>query len=120
MHPANLALRFAVELAALAGFAVLAWTMASGWLRPVAAIFAVLVAAALWTTFNVPGDPSRSGAAPVVVPGLVRLILELAILLGGVLAFHLAGQSWPALILAGLIALHYALSFERLRWLLAH
>ena len=40
------------------------------------------IAAAAWVTFAVPGDPSRSGRAPVPVPGWVRLLLELAVFLG--------------------------------------
>ncbi|MDJ0828095.1 MAG: YrdB family protein [Rhodobacter sp.] len=118
MHPANLALRFALEIAALAGIGAWAWAMTAGWLRPVAVLGAVAAAALLWTLFNVPGDPSRSGAAPVAVPGWARLILELAILLGGALAFHRAGHSGPGAALAGLVVLHYALSGDRLAWLL--
>lgn len=118
MHPANLALRFLLELAALAGFAVFAWSWASGVWRYLAAAALVLVIGVLWATFAVPDDPSRSGHAPVPVSGVVRLILELLLLLGGAVALYLAGHGWMALLLAALIAVHYGFSIERLAWLL--
>ncbi|MDJ0628729.1 MAG: YrdB family protein [Rhodobacter sp.] len=119
MHPANLALRFALELAALAGVGWLVWGATQGWLRPVAAVLTAATVGTLWTVFNVPGDPSRSGAAPVTVPGIVRLVLELAILLGGALAWHLAGHSAIGATVATLVVLHYALSTGRIAWLLS-
>lgn len=118
MHPANLALRFLLELAALAGFAVFAWNWASGVWRYLAAATLVVVIGVLWTTFAVPGDPSRSGHAPVPVSGTVRLVLELLVLFGGAVALFLAGHTWTALLLGALIALHYGISIERLAWLL--
>ena len=118
MNSWNLGLRFLLEMAAIAGFASLAWSMTSGLWRYGAIAGGVMIVVVLWTVFNVPDDPSRSGAAPVAIPGLVRLILELAILLGGALAFHLAGRSEVGMALAGLIAIHYALSWDRIAWLL--
>ena len=117
MHPANLALRFLLELAALAGFVVLAWSWASGVWRYLVAAALVVVIGLLWTTFAVPDDPSRSGHAPVPVSGTVRLILELLLLLGGAFALFLAGHGWMAFLLAALIAVHYGFSIERLAWL---
>ncbi len=118
MHPANLALRFLLELAALCGFGVLAWNSTHGIWRFVAVFLALAVAMSLWGTFAVPNDPSRSGAAPVPVPGVVRLVLELVILLGGAAAFYLAGLNTAALLMAALTILHYALAGDRIRWLL--
>ena len=114
----NLLLRFCLELAALTGIGMAAFQAGDGVIGYVYTIAAVLLAAAAWGVFNVPDDPSRSGKAPVRVFGLVRLIIEFTILFGGSLAFYLAGHSWIALAHAALIALHYALSGERLRWLL--
>lgn len=120
MQQANLALRFLLELAALYGFGALAWTFGGTTLiKIVLAAVAVGIAAAIWGTFNVPGDPSRSGNAPVVVPGVLRLAIELAILFSGAYALHMAGMSRAAIVLAVLITLHYALSGERIGWLLA-
>ena len=72
----------------------------------------------IWGVFNVPGDPSRSGAAPVPVPGVVRLLLELAILVGGAFALWLSGYRAASIILAVLIVAHYLLSIDRIAWLL--
>lgn len=114
----NLLLRFCLELAALTGIGMVAFQAGEGMIGYAYSIAAVLFAAVAWGVFNVPDDPSRSGKAPVRVSGPVRLAIELAILLGGSLSFHLAGHTWIAIAHAALIALHYALSGDRLRWLL--
>ena len=118
MNAANLALRFFLEIAALGGFAVLAWNLSEGWVRYLAVLIALVVLMTLWGVFAVPDDPSRSGNAPVPVPGLVRLGLELAILLGGGIALYLAGFGLAGSALAALVVLHYALSLDRINWLL--
>lgn len=118
MQLGNLALRFFLEIAALCGFGVLAWGLFSGWWRYLAVIVVLCALVAVWGVFAVPGDPSRSGDAPVPVPGLLRLGLELAILLGGAYAFHRSGYNLSALTLAVLVLFHYALSGERIAWLL--
>jgi hypothetical protein len=53
-----------------------------------------------------------------VVRGWIRLLIELVVFGGGVAGFAAAGQ--PALAAAFLIAVivHYALSLDRIRWLL--
>lgn len=115
----NLALRFLLELAALVGIAMLAWSSGDGVAGVVAVVIAPLLAATAWGVFNVPGDPSRSGRAPVTVDGRVRLVLELVILGLGVVGI------WPANAVAGAVYIgllvgHYAASVPRLRWLLSH
>ena len=114
----NLALRFGLELAALAALAMAGWALASGPSRWAAAAALPLAAAAAWGVFNVAGDPSRSGAAPVAVAGWLRLVLELAILGGGALAFAVSGQPILGAGLAVLVVLQYATSWARVRWLL--
>ncbi len=69
----NLALRFLLELGALAGLGFAAWNLASGSTRWAAATLVPVTAAIIWGVFNVLDDPSRSGAAPVEVAGSVRL-----------------------------------------------
>lgn len=118
MNPINLALRFFLEIAALGGFAVLAWHISVGWWRYLAVLVVLIVLMTLWGVFAVPDDPSRSGNAPIPVPGSVRLGLELAILLGGGIAFSYAGQSIVGAALIALVLLHYALSLDRIGWLL--
>ncbi len=119
MHPANLALRFLLEMAALAGFGMLAYSASAGGWRVVALIATLGLLMALWGVFAVPDDPSRSGSAPISVSGKVRLALELVILLGGATAFYWTGQQLAGFGLAALVLLHYALSRKRIAWLLS-
>ena len=114
----NLGLRFLLELAAVAGLATAGWRLSSPPWHWVAAIALPVIAMLIWGIFNVPGDPSRSGAAPVPVPGVVRLLLELAILVGGAFALWLSGYRAASIILAVLIVAHYLLSGDRIAWLL--
>lgn len=117
MAPWNLALRFGLELAALAGLGALTWRHTSGLGRWVGVIGVPLAIAVIWATFNVPDDPSRSGAAPVVVPGAARLALELLILGGGAVALAVAWRREAGIALAALLVLHYAASIPRIQWL---
>ena len=117
-NPINLAFRLLLEIAAYVSMAYWGWTQHDGWQRYAWAIGLPLVWAVLWGTFNVPDDPSRSGKAPVRVPGIVRLLLELAFFATGVWALYTAGGTLWGLIFAALIVIHYALSYDRIAWLL--
>ncbi len=117
-HPLNLALRFLLEILALMSIGMWSYRLVSnGWKYILAALIPILVAAA-WGVFNVPGDPSRSGAAPVIVPGLIRLLLELAIF--GFAVWCLLQSETPRLawILGGVVILHYVISYDRVGWLI--
>ncbi len=114
MHGLNLVLRFLLELAALVGFSLLVWDQTHGGWRYLAVAVAITTIGVIWTTFAVPGDPSRSGNAPVPVHGALRLVLEWLILFGGAWAFHAAGHSWAGLTLTALIVVHYLLWTERI------
>ena len=116
----NLALRFGLELAALVALGMGAWSLSSGALRWVAVIGLPVAAAAIWGIFNVLGDPSRSGEAPVEVSGWVRLAIEFLILGGGVVAFYAAERRDLAIGLGILIVFHYAVSWPRIQWLLGN
>ena len=113
----NLALRFGLELGAVAGLGLAAWKLAPGATRWVAVIAAPIAAAAIWGVFNVIDDPSRSGAAPVEVGGWVRLAIELAILGGGAAAIAFAARRDIGIVFALLVAFHYAASTSRIEWL---
>ncbi len=114
----NLALRFGLELAALAGLAMGAWAVSAGWVRWGALVLVPLTAAAIWGVFNVVGDPSRSGEAPVEVPGWARLGIEWLIFGGGVGGFYLSERPTIAIGFGALVVAHYLLSVSRIRWLL--
>jgi len=116
MPPWNGALRFAIELAALAGLAVGGAAVGSGTTHWFAAILLPTGAAASWGTFRVPDDP---GPAPVPISGRLRLLIE-AVLLGGATAGYLIGVGPGAGTVFLAITLgHYLLSIARIRWLLA-
>jgi hypothetical protein len=115
----NLALRFALEMAALIGFGMAAWQSTSGPARWIAAIAVPLAAAALWGTFNVLDDPSRSGEAPVEVAGWLRLVIELTILGGGAVAIGIVAGRIAGIGFAVLILVHYAASWSRIQWLMS-
>ena len=119
MRPWNLALRLGLEVGALAGIGIAAWSQTEGVARAVAVLAAPLAAAALWGTFNVLDDPSRSGEAPVEVAGGVRLGVELSVLGGGWLAYGVAGHPAVGAAFAALTVLHYAVSGPRVHWLLS-
>ena len=118
-HPLNLAFRFLLELAALAALGVWGWSLATGATRFVLALAAPIAAAAMWGLFNVPGDPSRSGAAPIPVRGVVRLALELAFFALAASALAASGHAGLGIALAVAVAIHYAISYDRMAWLVA-
>lgn len=113
----NLTLRFGLELAALAGLGLAAWKLTPGPLRWGAVIIVPIAAAAVWGVFNVLDDPSRSGAAPIEVNGWTRLTIEFLILAGGAAAIAVAGRRDIAIAFTVLIAFHYAVSLNRIEWL---
>lgn len=118
MHPLNLALRFVLELVMLGALGVYGRGLASGLWGWGPAIGLPVVAGVLWGTFAVPGDPSRGKDGLVAVPGAVRLLLELSLFAVAGWALYAAGYALLALAYVLLLALHYAASGARLRWLL--
>lgn len=114
----NLALRFGLELAMLAGYAAAAWNLTSGGVRWVAAIAVMVGVATVWGVFNVLNDPSRSGKAPVEVSGWTRLVLELLVFGVGALAISTTGRPALAIGFAALVVLQYATSWDRVQWLI--
>ena len=118
-HPLNLLLRFLLELAALAAMTSYGWQLTDNRpLRILAALALPLIAATLWGVFAVPADPSRSGEAPVPVPGSVRLVLELGFFGFATWSLYASRSQTLGLVLATVVVLHYAASYERIRWLL--
>lgn len=117
MQPWNLGLRFVLELAAFFAIGLVVSSSLTGGLRWIGTAVAVVGALLLWGTFNVLDDPSRSGRAPVEVAGWARLSLELLILGGAAAALIATGRHQFGGWLAGLTALHYVVSWSRVRWL---
>jgi hypothetical protein len=74
--------------------------------------------ALVWVTFAVRGDPSRSGGAPVPVPGWVRLAIELAIFGAAVVALARTGEWRACAVYSVALLTHHAGTLPRLKWLL--
>jgi hypothetical protein len=117
-HPINLTIRFLLELVALLAMGVWGWQQREGWLRLVLAVGIPLTAALLWGIFAVPHDPSRSGKAPIAVPGLIRLAMELALFAFATWTLYAAGAGALSWILGSAVVIHYVLSSDRIRWLI--
>jgi hypothetical protein len=117
-HPINLVLRFFLELAALIVFGFWGHSLTEGGMRiPLAILFPVLFAV-IWGVFAVKGDPSRSGKTVVQTPGIIRLMLELALF--GAAAWMMLDLDYTliALIFGSAVVIHYFISFDRIAWLL--
>jgi hypothetical protein len=117
-HPINLAVRFLLELSALAAMGIWGWRQSEGWFRFLLALGIPMIAAAVWGTFAVPNDPSRSGAAPVPVPGLVRLAIELVIFAFATWALGDLGATRLCWAMGIIVAVHYIISYDRILWLI--
>ena len=113
-HPINLAIRFLLELSALLAMGVWGWYQGEGWLRFLLALGIPLIAAVVWGTFAVPNDPSRSGAAPIAVPGILRLAIEAAIFIFAVWALYDVGFTTLSWTLGIIVAIHYLTSYDRI------
>lgn len=117
--PWQLGLRSLMELMSLIGIGAGAHRLLEG--RPfdgVATIGLPAIAAAVWVTFAVKGDPSRSGKAPVTVPGPVRLALELVVFGAGALGLALAQWYLSFAVFVGAFVVHHRGTRERIAWLL--
>ena len=118
-HPVNLAFRFILEIVALVSIGIGAFSLSDGLFAWVLGIGLPVVAATCWGVFNGPGDESRSGNAPVAVPGPVRLLIEVLVFAAAVALLSLVSTT-AAMILAAASLVHYLMSLDRIRWLLAN
>ena len=116
-HPIVLVIRFLLESAGLYSLGVYGWQSREDILRFVPAILLPLFAATIWGVFRVPNDP---GPAPVVVPGWLRLIIELLFFSSATLGLNLAGFTTLSVLFGSIFLLLYAVSYDRILWLLNH
>jgi hypothetical protein len=117
-HPINLAVRFILEVAGLLALAWMGWHYGRGLYRYLLAIGIPLLAAILWGVFAVPDDPSRSGDAVVAIPGMLRLILELAYFAAAAWSFFAVGAATVGWIYVTAVIVHYLVSIDRVLWLI--
>ena len=114
----NEALRFALEMAALVALGYAGWNLVDDPLVSIVLVVALpLVAAAVWGTFRVDGDPKL---APVPVPGVIRLCIEVDFFTAAIVLLAVVGAWTAAGILAALVVLHHAWGYRRIRWLIHH
>ncbi|HWH18907.1 MAG TPA: YrdB family protein [Solirubrobacterales bacterium] len=99
IKPANLALKFLLELAAFAAFAVWGADAGSGASAVILAIAAPLVAVLLWGRFAAPRSARR-------LPRSARIPFELGVFLLAALALLAAGHIVTAAVFAALVALN--------------
>jgi hypothetical protein len=119
-NPINLTIRFLLELSALGSIGIWGWNQSDGWIRFGLAFGIPITLAAVWGIFAVPNDPSRSGKAPIPVPGVVRLVIELAIFALATWALQDLRYIRISWIFVIIVAIHYIISYDRIIWLLTH
>ncbi|MBK9285272.1 MAG: YrdB family protein [Sphingobacteriaceae bacterium] len=117
-HALNLALRFILELTALFAMGYWGYKQSDQWYRFIFAFALPLAFAIVWGVFNVPQDPSRSGNAPVVVSGFVRLLIELFIFTFAALLIYKSGFAKYSIVFGIIVLFHYTLSYDRILWLI--
>lgn len=112
----HLAIRFALELATLAAYGWWGWRLGDGgFTGMVLAILLPVLGGSAWAVFRTPGD--GAGRALMPVSGPVRLVIELALV--GIAAYGVwtAGSRAAAETLLTAWGLHYAVTWEYVRWL---
>jgi hypothetical protein len=119
-HPINLTIRFLLEMSALVSAGLWGWKQSDGWLRFVLAIGIPIILAAFWGTFAVPNDPSRSGSAPIVTPGIIRFVIEIGIFAFATWSLYDMGLNKISLTIGIIVVLHYVISYDRIIWLMSH
>jgi hypothetical protein len=118
MNTLNLGFRFLLELAALFTVGYWGWHRDIGAFRFVLGIVGPCLFAAVWYTFNTKDDPSRSGKAPVPVPGIVRLVLEIVLFVMATIGAYSSISKLTGIIFGSAVLIHYIASYKRISWML--
>lgn len=108
-NPLNLTLRFILELAGLAAMFYWGWSGHEGVLRLMLAVGVPVVAAAFWGIFRNAEAPNPSR---VIVPGWVRLLIEVAFFGGAVFLLSQTDRPNLATVFGGLVIFHYLVSYD--------
>ncbi|MCB9222833.1 MAG: YrdB family protein [Crocinitomicaceae bacterium] len=118
-NPINLALRFILEISSLVIIGIWSYKLSDDFSRYIWMILIPVFWATIWGVFNVPNDPSRSGKAPVIVPGYLRLIIEILFFgFGCWVLYNMEQFNW-CILLISVVSIHYVISYDRIRWLLS-
>lgn len=114
------AVRILLEIALLASFGYWGWHLSDDRLVQIAlALLLAGTGAAVWAFFGTPGDPGR-GKSPIVVPGKVRLLIELALFMLAAYGLWTSGSRVAAETLLTAYGLHLAVTYDRVIWLYRH
>ena len=116
-HPLNLTIRFFLELAAWYCMGLFGLKLGESGIRYFYMLFIPILSMVIWGVFNVPGDRSRSGEAPVIVPGWLRLMIELGTFIFGAWILFYLNYTTLGYVFFILVLLHYLLSLDRIKWL---
>jgi len=118
LHHLNSAVRFLLEICAIATFGIWGYHQSETGIRILLAILLPLGFAVLWGVFAVRDDPSRSGKTVIQTPGILRLILELGLF--GAAAWMMLDLDYSliALIFGLTVLIHCIISYDRIAWLL--
>jgi hypothetical protein len=85
------------------------WHLSGVW-RYISVVGLPATAAALWGIFRIPNDPKP---APIAIPGILRLLLELGLFGFASWALHDLGLSTLSIIMAVIVTIHYMVSYDR-------
>ena len=117
-NPINLFVRLLIEVASLIVFGYWGYNLSDSSIRIIPAILLPLLFASLWGVFAVKDDPSRSGKTVVPTPGPIRLFIELGLFAAATWMLFDLDYQMAGWIFAGITAVHYLLSYDRVIWLL--
>lgn len=114
-HPLNLGLRFLLEIALILVFAYWSWNRFDGILRYLLSIVIPAAGMIIWGVFRVDGDP---GKALIAIPGWARLCIEAGLFITAFLMLRSLDLKKWSLLFIGITLIHYAASYDRIKWLL--
>jgi hypothetical protein len=109
-NPINLVVRFALEIAMLISLGYWGWHLSGTWIKYIEAVGLPVTAAILWGVFRIQNDPKP---APVEIPGILRLVLELGLFAFATWALYDLGFIRLSMIMAVMVILHYLVSYDR-------
>ncbi|MBV8388983.1 MAG: YrdB family protein [Mucilaginibacter sp.] len=108
-NPLNLTVRFLLEIAMLIVLGYWGWHL-TGPGRYIGVVALPIAAATLWGVFRIPNDPKP---APVAIPGVLRLLLELGLFGFASWALFDLGHSILSLTMTLVVVIHYIVSYDR-------
>ena len=109
-NPINLGVRFLLEIAMLLSLGLWGFHAFNGFVQYIAAIAFPVIAAILWGIFRIPNDPKP---APVEIPGIIRLMLEMALFGLAIYGLYSIDHKTLSYTMALVVGIHYLISYDR-------